>query len=75
SETIRVPYFSTVDYKQRKGWDQFTILPLPDLPEQIYICDNDVTLNLPQLPAGYKPSMTLDSWTEKKYPSGNLLLQ
>ena len=67
--TIRVPYFSIVDYKQRKGWDQFNILPLPELPDQIYICDNDVTLNLPELPAGYKPSMTIDSWTKGRYPN------
>ena len=61
-ETIRVPSVSIVDYKQRSGWDQFNILPLPELPDIINICDNNVKINLPELPADYKPSMTVEFW-------------
>ena len=68
-DTIRVPYFSTVDYKQRTGWDQFVIKPLPDLPDKIYICENSARLNLPELPANYKPSMTIESWEKERYPT------
>ena len=70
-DTIYVPAVSLTAYKQQIGWDEYTLMPVDELPQHLWM-SFDQTLNLPdELPDGYKPDMVLQMGYDYRYTSHN----
>ena len=71
---LYVPNIALNIYKQTAGWDKFpTIEPIDALPQEIIISRDERLTLLQNLPAGYKPDLTLkDVYIDNKWSYGRL---
>lgn len=71
---LYVPAIALNIYKQTSGWDQFPIIKSIDaLPEDIIISRDERLTLLQNLPAGYKPNLSLrDVYIDNKWSYGRL---